>query len=470
MSKEKSRVDVIITTYNRCKVLETTLKSVLAQTYKYLEIIVVDDGSTDETPIMVMKYADRVKYIRQQNMGVEAARKKGVKEASGIYINFLDDDDLMTEDKIEKQVYVLDTKPEVGIVHCGYYYIDEKGDYLDRTGWLPQGDVRLSLAWGCFPWSGGPLIRKECFNLIDENEDKVWYTDWGMWLRFSFAGGYKWECIQKPLGYYRQVRGSMIDDKVSVAEDVVFYLLKYVYSNYQLTEDIIAEKNLLYAGWHIWISCRYYAGGFWNDGIRNLLEATKWNNNLLKEPNKLLDLLFADTITPRVRIHDPILHIENIFKHLPESLISLQKYKDDLLARIYANLIMKSYASRNVVDAEKFINGLFSLKSINDRASNIIYAEIENYKVDPSAQVPFDSIRMIVKKFVPTDQMRIKQSNIIRYLAEANINCAYMNYIERNWHLLIVRIWKGVTNYPFVHFKTFLYLLKRKIVLKYFKK
>jgi len=104
-------VSVIIPAYNATAFLGETLDSVLAQTYPNLEIIVVDDGSTDDTPDLLGSYGDRIRVLRQANSGQATARNHGAREAHGELLAFLDSDDLWDPDKIARQVELLDRFP-----------------------------------------------------------------------------------------------------------------------------------------------------------------------------------------------------------------------------------------------------------------------------------------------------------------------------------------------------------------------
>src|SRR5436190_15605234 len=114
-----SLVSIIVPTYNRAYCIEKTLDSALAQTHGDLEIVVVDDGSTDDTEaLMARRYGaePRVRYIRQANTGVTGARNHGLREARGDYIAFLDSDDLWLPWKLEAQLACLAAVPEAGMV------------------------------------------------------------------------------------------------------------------------------------------------------------------------------------------------------------------------------------------------------------------------------------------------------------------------------------------------------------------
>lgn len=127
MDKHNPRVSIIIPTYNRAHMIVECLDSVLTQTYKDFEVIVVDDGSTDDTKKFINPYLDRIQYIKQENQGNAAARNTGIKEAKGEIIAFNDSDDLWLHDKLEKQVRYLDEHPDVDMV-CGngVFFGDQK--------------------------------------------------------------------------------------------------------------------------------------------------------------------------------------------------------------------------------------------------------------------------------------------------------------------------------------------------------
>ncbi len=100
MAKENPLISVIIPTYNRANFLGEAIESVLSQTYKNLEVIIIDDGSTDDTRQLIEKYTDkRIIYLYQEHGGTSAARNKGIQEAKGEYIAFLDSDDIWLSPK-----------------------------------------------------------------------------------------------------------------------------------------------------------------------------------------------------------------------------------------------------------------------------------------------------------------------------------------------------------------------------------
>src|SRR5688500_18381722 len=115
-------VSVIIPTYNRAGMLRRALQSVCAQTHAHLEVILVDDGSTDDTELVVRDFEDhRFSYIRQSNSGAPAARNAGIGRARGEFVAFLDSDDERLPDKVTAQLNRFRTSelPALGVVTCG---------------------------------------------------------------------------------------------------------------------------------------------------------------------------------------------------------------------------------------------------------------------------------------------------------------------------------------------------------------
>lgn len=135
-------VSVIIPAYNSADLIVDAIDSVLAQTYKDYELIIVDDGSTDDTAKTVEAYGDRVKYLYQENAHISAARNKGFSVSTGKYIAQLDADDLWLPQKLEKQVTMFEQHPDAGMVYCdGYicnYGEEDRRDQIYSKLCVPQ--------------------------------------------------------------------------------------------------------------------------------------------------------------------------------------------------------------------------------------------------------------------------------------------------------------------------------------------
>ena len=159
IKKQVPKVSVIIPTYNRVHLLSKAVESVLGQTYQDLEIIVVDDGSSDGTKQMIthlQKKYNSIKYFYQANLGACSARNKGLESANGEFIQFLDSDDYMTQDKIKIQVDIMENEGTPCAI-CDFQYIDSKGNILKSI--RNNGNIHSYVANFRSPFIMTPLIR-----------------------------------------------------------------------------------------------------------------------------------------------------------------------------------------------------------------------------------------------------------------------------------------------------------------------
>jgi glycosyltransferase involved in cell wall biosynthesis len=133
MNKSHPTISVIIPTYNREKLIAASIDSVLAQTFRDFEIIVIDDGSTDGTADVASRYGTRIRYVPRANEGRSAARNYALSIARGRFIAFLDSDDLYLPGKLALQVEYLENHPDVGMIYTSAYCIDENGNRLPHV-------------------------------------------------------------------------------------------------------------------------------------------------------------------------------------------------------------------------------------------------------------------------------------------------------------------------------------------------
>ncbi|MCM8775444.1 MAG: glycosyltransferase [Candidatus Omnitrophica bacterium] len=200
-----TRVSIIIPTYNRKHLVSDAIESVLAQTYKDYEIIVVDDGSTDGTEEMIRsKYGDRLHYIRQTNQGISAARNAGIRSAKGDFIAFLDSDDMWLPEKLEKQITYLDQHSNLGFLCTRFkaYSIHNK----DAVRFGPEGFstkfAELLMSDNFIPTSTVMVRRAVLDDVGLFDPDIPTYEDFDLWLRI--AKKYPFDCLQDILTIYRE--------------------------------------------------------------------------------------------------------------------------------------------------------------------------------------------------------------------------------------------------------------------------
>ena len=230
-------VSVIVPAYNAEQFIARTLSSVIEQTYKNLEILVVDDGSKDRTAEIVEQFAtkdSRVTLLRQQNSGVAKARNLAIKNAKGEYIAPVDADDIWHPQKIEKQIEVfLSSEPSVGLVYTWSVLIDESDRITNRFDAIDsfhfsnvavvEGEVYLPLIYLNFIGNSSvPLIRKSCLNKVGNynellrEQDAQGCEDWDLQLRI--AEYYQYKVVPKFLVGYRRLSNSMSGNYLGMAK------------------------------------------------------------------------------------------------------------------------------------------------------------------------------------------------------------------------------------------------------------
>ena len=188
---EQPLVSVVITAYNTAHgLLEEAVESVLRQTCRALDVIVVDDGSAREMAWVSRRYGDRLRYVRKENGGPASARNLGIRLSRGAYVAFLDGDDVWEPHKLERQLARLVERPRAGLVYTAIVGIDEQGRVTPgpRPKGGPEGRVFEPLFRGNFITTSTVLVRRDSFadaGVFDECRELIAVEDYDMWLRLS---------------------------------------------------------------------------------------------------------------------------------------------------------------------------------------------------------------------------------------------------------------------------------------------
>jgi len=204
-----TKVSVIIPAYNAMAYLPETVASVLGQTLKDFELIIVNDGSSDDVETWFSQLTDpRVRLISQSNQGLACARNTGIANTQGEYIAFLDADDLWEPTKLEKQLQLMEQNPAVGLAYTWVAYIDETGKSTGRVfSHQADGQVWEQLIQHNIVECGSvAMVRRTCFDQVGVFDSQLTSfnvnEDWDMWLRI--AAKYPFGVIKEPLVLYRQ--------------------------------------------------------------------------------------------------------------------------------------------------------------------------------------------------------------------------------------------------------------------------
>jgi len=272
-------VSVVMPAYNADVYIGEALESVFSQSYEAVEAIVVNDGSTDNTLKIVMeyreKYRDRLVVISQPNSGQTRAKNRGLKEAKGDFVAFLDSDDKWAPEKIEKQVELMEFRPELGLCYTKAWKIDELGNTFDYI-------------------SPSPLLRGKCFehlvlrnNIVASSvmvrrlvfEDVGYYDatlsaaeNWDLWTRISKK--YEIDYIDEPLTFYRVHSENMSKNFQKMYQARMYFINKHLPAD-SSDQWILGmrKKALFYA--HVSFGKNYFEQPAFQKARKELLKAVR---------------------------------------------------------------------------------------------------------------------------------------------------------------------------------------------------
>jgi len=240
------KVSVIVPTHN-CSYLPNAIDSILGQTFKDYEIIVVDDGSTDNTKALLSKFNGKIKYLYQDNKGPSSARNLGIKESEGQYIGFLDADDAWLSEKLEKEVNFLDKNTDFGMVTCDAYATEARNERIIVPSMAAQrrmhsGFVLKKVLRENFLLMLNVLIRREVLDDIGLfDEKRLFCEDYDLWVRV--AKKYKIGYVNEVLAKYR-IHGS--NRSIINKEKVLNSHLEIVLNSFKDNKiRYIEKKNIL---------------------------------------------------------------------------------------------------------------------------------------------------------------------------------------------------------------------------------
>jgi glycosyltransferase involved in cell wall biosynthesis len=249
MNRSRALVSVIVPSYNASRYIRETLESVLGQTYSSFEVIVVDDGSTDDTRAIVADYLrrdSRIRLVTQPNAGVGAARNRGIAEASGEFIAPLDADDIWYPEKLAKQVESLEGRgKEWGLGYCWSKSINERGHAsFPLAHWPIRGNAFYALIYRNIIGNASvPIFRRSAVREIGgyrtraEQGGVQGCEDWDLTVRV--AAKYLVDEVPNYLVGYRQIASTMSSDVVRMAKSYEFVMSELKRNYPQIPKKII---------------------------------------------------------------------------------------------------------------------------------------------------------------------------------------------------------------------------------------
>lgn len=279
-------VSVVIPCFNYGRFLRDAVASVRAQTFADHEILVVDDGSTDDTEAVARDLGGAVRYLRQANQGPSAARNTGIAAARGRYIGFLDADDTWHPEKLARQVQILERRPEVVFVYTDSTYFDgATGREIGRHGERFAHHHGRVLGWlieaGNFIPSPTPLVRRTALDEVGGFDAALRSAeDWDLWVRLAARGEIAY--VHEPLARYR-LHGAQASRNVDALRDGQLRVLKKALAT---PDSVAAGVDMRRALRNVWVDCGlcHLSLGNYGETRRNLWRAA------LTDPRMLADL------------------------------------------------------------------------------------------------------------------------------------------------------------------------------------
>jgi glycosyltransferase involved in cell wall biosynthesis len=311
-TKIRPEISVIMPVLNGEQFIHPAILSVLNQSFKNFELIIIDDGSTDNTAEIVKSYSfdERVKYFYQDNTGLSGARNTGISLSQGDYVAFIDCDDIWYPKKIELQLKSMKKNPKAGLSFGWISYIDERDRFIGYKEYRIYNNFYENLILGNYVDNGSvPLIKRECFDKIGYFDPTIAGEDWDMWIRI--AREYEFVCVNDYLVKYRIYSFSMSKNYKKMIEGLLTILNReFLYPAFPINN--IKRKAYAYRYFYSFGVARNLLE--YKDAIKYLFKALSLYPELLLEGEKLNGIfkLLIMSLLPR-----PLLYaLRQYFKNM----------------------------------------------------------------------------------------------------------------------------------------------------------
>jgi glycosyltransferase involved in cell wall biosynthesis len=268
MSASTPTVSVVIVTYNKAETIEAAIRSVLDQTYRDFEVLVVDDGSTDDTAARVCAFGDGIRYLPKPNGGTGSARNLGIREARGRYVAFLDGDDLWLPNKLAVQMAAFEREPDLLAVQCSAHLVDHRLRVFETRRCHPRQDTLMEyLQFHNLPaFSSAVIVRREAFQAIGGfGTDLVILSDWDMACRLASAGTLR--SVPDVLVLYRQYPNNQSRD-VRIHLKPGMRSLRRFFAQPGLDPAICAQQARIWARFYAMLAGGYARNRQWTQSLR----------------------------------------------------------------------------------------------------------------------------------------------------------------------------------------------------------
>lgn len=342
------KVSVIIPTHNRTRYVAEALDSVLAQTYTDYEIIVIDDGSTDNTREVLVPYMPYIRYIWQENRERSAARNAGLEAARGKYVSFLDDDDFFLPNKLAVQIAMLDTHTDLGLVAGGHQYVDERRSVIgEGRPWEKHKDLGVE-TWLCHcPFLvHAACTRREWLEQVGGFDTNLrCREDWDCWLRLASAGC-QMGWVEEIVCGYRLHNASTSTNVLPMRAGLLAMLDKF-FAQSGLHSYLLPFKSRIYANAYLLSSGDAYASGLIEDAKADVQRAMDiCPAALTSDMNRTVNVMLGAAKAPH-HGKDLVAIATLMVENLPESDRNFSQFKRQLIAQAAMSESFQAFTRRD---------------------------------------------------------------------------------------------------------------------------
>lgn len=416
-------VSVVIPTYNRAALLKHTIDSILAQTFSDLEVTVVDNASTDDTPALMATYLQndaRVQYIRKPvNTGLANSYNLGRRHAKGTYLAWVDSDDLMTPDRLERQVGYLTARPELDAVFSRFIEMDFNGNLLRKSPVMPAMLTLENVVRGCAYWFGTMLVRLKSLEAVGEFDESFRVAIDIKFIQRMVLCGLKIATLPSLLVHQRRHIGNHTR-KTGLIEQDFQITYENLFADPRLPPSLQSERNAILADVAIWLSRGYYDCGEWADGARTLEKA--WDLRANEAARKQTILAQVKSWAMDGFTTEPVRYMAGLLAHLPDSLAWMAEHQAQLMALMHVHAAMRCFRVNNLDDYRQHMRSAAATHSSwheeNDVAEALIDAALHNVKI-----LPGDYVKAIMAKLPPEAKALQRQERDL--VAKVNLAGAF---------------------------------------------
>lgn len=357
-------VSVIIPNYNHARYLSDAIDSILAQTYSNYEILVIDDGSTDNSREVAAQYGDKINYIYKDNAGLSAARNTGIRRSKGEFIALLDADDMYQPEFMQTLVQVLKTRKAVDGVYCGYQFYTDEGEPMSQIeNRVFPDDQMYKTFWGANYWVPECVImRRKCYETAGPYDESLRaLEDWDVWLRI--LAQHRVTGLTDVLIRHRALPNSMSSDPVKM-NDNRFAVMKNRFGTFEQPKPEFAQDiGWIYGNAYFTGVIEYLQADDEETACDMLEKAVVCNPEIIEGDQLFYELAVGSQPKgdrgdlSQLNLVEKQATLDKFINRLFGSdLLKLnQAQQGQMRGRAYFNLAKLAYAAKNNTQARKFL-------------------------------------------------------------------------------------------------------------------